>query len=393
MTGGAFMRNTRKLALVCLLIGIIFLVGSMLLLYGKSNMLQFVLDAPAEKDLQQSVSQELIQQLNTLSSVVEEYTFCTRAQGQNIASPFSNISATIYGIHENYFDFRFEALLSGRSINKNDIVNNNPVIMLDQQSALALYSGVDILGKYVTIGSEAYRVIGVFNGGWQVGEADSCIAFIPFPTGIQNGINTNTIECLMHCSGNVSIASTVVKNTLSAWKPSGCFYSMQREKITASMPLRIVLLIASAEMIGFLFRILKRFVQTRIYRGKEQLQQRYFSQCWRRFAAQLMIALLGYSLALAATWGLLQFAMMPLYVFTEWIPEHLFELSSWWERISGLQAEAAAALHIKSREISCAHIGSLFNQWGAFALMVGICLVRNKKDSFMTSDDWTLEGR
>ena len=68
------------------------------------------------------------------------------------------------------------------------------------------------------------------------------------------------------------------------------------------------------------------------------------------------------------------FSVEPLYVFTEWIPEVMVELSSLQSRFWALSDANAAALRCMTREVCVMELGEGLMQWGFMALLLGLAL-------------------
>ena len=81
--------------------------------------------------------------------------------------------------------------------------------------------------------------------------------------------------------------------------------------------------------------------------------------------------LLGYAALAGAAFALAKFSIDPLYVFTEWVPEVLVELSSIAKRFWSLNDANAAAVRYVSRSCCVLETGRALLRWGLLALLLG----------------------
>ena len=72
-----------------------------------------------------------------------------------------------------------------------------------------------------------------------------------------------------------------------------------------------------------------------------------------------------------AAFALAKFSIDPLYVFTEWVPEVLVELSSIAKRFWSLNDANAAAVRYVSRSFCVLETGRALLRWGLLALLLG----------------------
>ena len=87
-----------------------------------------------------------------------------------------------------------------------------------------------------------------------------------------------------------------------------------------------------------------------------------------------VLCLLGYGLLGGAAFLLARFSIEPLYVFTEWVPEVIVELSSLSARFWSLnQANAGVARYV-SRWVCRMEMGQGLLRWGMMAVLLGALL-------------------
>ena len=80
---------------------------------------------------------------------------------------------------------------------------------------------------------------------------------------------------------------------------------------------------------------------------------------------------IGLAALAGAAFALAKFSIDPLYVFTEWVPEVLVELSSIAKRFWSLNDANAAAVRYVSRSCCVLETGRALLRWGLLALLLG----------------------
>ena len=91
----------------------------------------------------------------------------------------------ILGTTQNFAAVSFVDLETGRYFNEGEVQRRRQVVMLGQTPYLALFEGVDPIGKTIRIGGDPYTVVGVFGprpspGGFNIGADDFLV--IPHTT-------------------------------------------------------------------------------------------------------------------------------------------------------------------------------------------------------------------
>lgn len=103
----------------------------------------------------------------------------------------------------------------------------------------------------------------------------------------------------------------------------------------------------------------------------DQLKTRYARDMIGGMTASVLLALLGYAALAGAAFALAKFSIDPLYVFTEWVPEVVVELSSIAKRFWSLNDANAAAVRYVSRNYCVLETGRGLLRWGLLALLLG----------------------
>lgn len=362
--------------LILLLGGVLMLLGACLLA-GMDNLMQYVMPAPAstqEGGELEALYEEGQKQLEAMADALFSGAIGARKQSVSLAAENGqSVQAALYAVGVGYFDVLHETLQNGRLISEMDIEKAQDVIVLDESAALTLFAGDDPVGGRVTLEGQEYEVAGVIRGGRRIGELDEHIAYIPITAASRHALAMQTVEVTAH--GTDLVASAIqMEDTLSSWRPGGSFYSFGKRALGAVMPLRWVLLIGGGLVLLSLLARLNAFTWGRVCLYADRLKTRYARDMLGGMAASLAVCLLGYALLAGATFLLARFSIQPLYVFTEWVPEVVVELSSLNDRFWSLNNLNASAVRCVSRFSVRQELGQGLFRWGMMAALLGAAL-------------------
>lgn len=363
-------------ALLLALGALLMLLGGYVLLTSP-DLLVYILPAPAASTEGGELSSLYEQGQEQLASIADSFTaygIGARAQGQGVsAGETKSLTATVYAVGAGYFDVVHETLVDGRLISETDVSRAQNVLVLEERAAIALFSGENPIGGEVSIAGETYEVAGVVRAGRRIGEADEYVVYMPITAASQNALGMQTVECV--AKGTDAIASSILmKDTLSSWRSGGSFYSLSKLKLGAVMPLRWAVLALGVLVLLGLLRRLNAVTWGRICYYAEQLRTRYARNMLGGMAASFLFCAAGYAALLALTWALASFSIKPLYVFTEWVPEVIVEISSLVSRFWSLNAQNAAAVRYVSRDVCRVELGQGLLCWGMMAALLGLSL-------------------
>ena len=355
---------------------VLMLTGAVLTAQVKGG-LQYILPAPAAskdggelEDLYEAGQKQLAGMADTL----KDYGIGARKQGASLSKPAGTaLDTVVYAVGEGYFDAVHETLIAGRTISHADVQKAEDVIVLDERAALAMFPGDDPLGKEVELDGKTFEVAGVIRADRRLGERDEHICYIPITTASRSGMRMQTVEVNAH--GTTAQGSSILmKDTLSAWKPGGSFYDFDKLALGAVMPMRWLLLFAGAAFLLSLLSRMNAFTWGRLVYYNDQLKTRYARDMAAGMAGSLFLTVLGYVLLGAAAFLLAKFSIEPLYVFTEWVPEVVVELSSLQSRFWSLNDANAQAVRYVSSRLCQMEMGQGFLRWGLLAALAGLAL-------------------
>lgn len=371
------MEKRKRRGVLLAALGAMLMICGAFVLHGAGDGLQYILPAPAatkeggELTELYKAGQE---QLEAMADSLKAAAIGARAQGMNVSSGESrSVETTLYAVGAGYFDVVHETLTGGRLISETDVKRADRVIVIDESAALTLFVGDDPLGKEVTLEGVKYEVAGVIRGGRRLGETDEHVSYIPITTAGDQALGMQTVELLAR--GSDSIASAILmEDTLSAWKPGGSFYSLGKLAMGAAMPLRWLALIVGGMILLSLLARLNAHTWGRCCYYADQLKTRYARDMFPAMAGNALLCMLGYASLLGAAFALASFAIQPLYVFTEWVPEVVVELSSLTSRFWSLNHQNAAAVRCVSRGLCQVELGQGLLRWGLMAALLGVAV-------------------
>lgn len=360
------MRKTRPNLLGTLLasLGLMLITSGVLLLLQLPNEYQYVL--PAE-NLEETWHKSC-NSMRTIDGEDGAMTIVARRQDVYLQGAGEEVGVTLYAVDETYWETKNELLNSGRFIMPGDIEKQRRVIVIDQETAYALYSGGEAIKHIVCIDGVDWTIIGITSRKTRLGETKTGIAFVPLSTAADVHLNMETVE--IHIKENTSVdKSAVVRTTLEKIWGNGSCYDLNREKKAAMMPLHW-----SVVMIGLLcairvFRLLLETVNgiTATYRKKLEDHYPRDLLMWVIKKSALVVSL-GFVLILIVVFTLIQFAS-PALVFTDWIPDNLVSFGSYMSRFWTIHQGNAKAISYSTREMSIISLASWLIRWGMFTIL------------------------
>lgn len=358
-----------------LVLGILLmLLGGALLMTVRGH-LAYVLPAPAttqQGDELRLLYEGAQEQLAGMADMLEAWGVAARLQGASLSGGNGSTQATLYAVGEGYFDVMHETLLSGRLISSGDVQRAALVVVIDESTSLRFFAGDDPLGRTITLEGQAYEVVGVVKTQRRIGETDEHAAYIPITAASQCAISMQTVELLAKTSDTTTATAILMESTLRTWQAGGSFYHFDKLALGAVMPLRwVILLVGAAFLLSLLARLnAVSWGRMRFYRA--QLKVRYARDMLGGMLLSGLVCLLGYAALAGAAYLLADFSIAPLYVFTDWVPEVVVELSSLTSRFWALNNASAQAVRYVNRMVCVQELGRGCFRWGLMAALLGI---------------------
>ena len=369
------MENKKKRrGMIALLLGLALAVCGGALLLASGGRLEYILPAPAatkEGGELNALYEEAQEQLASIADSVTASAVGARLQGAALATETQSTETTVYAVGSGYFDVVHETLLDGRLISEADVKRAEDAIVIDESTALSFFAGDEPVGKTVTLDGLSYEVAGVIRTNRRMGETDEHVAYISITAASANALAMQTVELIAKTADKTTASAILMENTLRTWKSGGSFYNYDKLALGAVMPLRWMILLAGAAFLLSLLARLNAAAWGRVCYYADQLKTRYARDMLGGMIASVLLALLGYAALAGTAFALAKFSIDPLYVFTEWVPEVLVELSSIAKRFWSLNDANAAAVRYVSRNYFVLETGRGLLRWGLLALLLG----------------------
>lgn len=132
---------------------------------------------------------------------------------------YSDQRFTVIGTTTSLFKIRDRSVGSGQLFNDQDIANKNKVIDLGYDMAKNLFSDQDPIGKTLKIGSDDYKIIGVFSQATETSfQNPNTIVYAPY-TSVMDSLGTDRFANFSITATNentVNSTKTEIQNTLLA---------------------------------------------------------------------------------------------------------------------------------------------------------------------------------
>ena len=166
-------------------------------------------------------------------------------------------------------------------------------------------------------------------------------------------------------------ASRTFEDAAGNWQAGGTFIDTDKEAMRGSIIARVLAVALGMYLILYLLRRLNGCTGGFAKGIRLRLKTEYFRSMLPSILPRAGLLALGYAALLAAAYGILTLAIEPMYVFTEWIPDVLVELSSITERFWQLTSAAAKPVFIRTKEYAEIRFWAGLLRWGAVATLTG----------------------
>ncbi len=279
-------------------------------------------------------------------------------------------NARLMATGEGYFGVYPKYLLSGRLPSSDELKYGDPVIVLDIDLAIKLFAVSEPIDRKVTIEEHAFRVVGVVRHSRSSGEHDLYSAYIPLAAACKRGMALSSVTASALAAPKSGAASTF-QAALSQVMPDGDFYDIAKEALRARVLLRLVAASLAAFAIGIGFSWINRFSREKFFIYRERMRREYLRDMLPGVTAACLLALGGYALLLGASWAVAMYAIEPVYIFPEWVPAVLVELSdikaTFWDLITRA-SKPVRRYTVEGKEIE---FYAMLLRWGMIASLTG----------------------
>ncbi len=363
-----------KLAVFTLLVGILLMGYSVLEIARVPADMQYIVTADPESELKQSETGELSKsQLKTrIDTLDSEYENLLTVSGAfTLAGTMRSVSVTAANASAApgliAIDARYTSVFPllprfGRLIAPEELDLGQPVAMIDEQLAIALFQMADVVDREVKVGGQTFRIVGVLQHQRRVGDDNKTTLYLPLEAVAKN--TAIQLEALRLTAQPVSGGGTMPTfvEVADRVKPGGTHYDLRREKIAATIWARLLLCGLGLAVIGTLISLFVRSV----IRLEQTVRQRLVNEYMGRILPYMLVRIVGLILWLAAMVAgialLAQQALAPVYAFPEYVPAILVDPKSISETFWNLRQSEAAVMILRTRPvIRLIYFGGLCN--------------------------------
>lgn len=338
------------------------------------DMFQYILPISAVKtgsDDNLKLYYEANERMQSLRESIPVYSIARRGQNLTMKGEGGqSTETTLYAVGQGYFELYHEHLLRGRLISETDVNKGKNVVVLDDGAELVLFKGDSALEKTVYIDGIEMQVVGIIDGKRRLGEAGEPLVYVPITSSYKNGIKTDTMEITAMGVDNTS-SPVILENTLKSWCSSGSFYNLSKLKMGAMLPVRWIIVFLGIKTLLVLVRRANRWVAKQIEMFRNELQRSYFLQILGRVIWKMIVALIAYCILAMGMFGIVRIAVQPMYVFGEWIPESIVELTSIVDCIWNQIETKSVSIECASRLSVCLDIAEELIKWGTIIVLLG----------------------
>ena len=365
-------RKRSILGIFLILFGLCLILPGFLLTCQLPEGYQYVLSVGSLSETWQGA----VTAIERLDTTADTTTVTARKQDIPLQGIREEIGVTLYAVDSAYTEVCHETLLSGRFITPGDVENKRHVLVIDEDTAYALYTGGDAIGKVLNIDGTDWTIVGMIASKARFGESTACVAYVPITAAAEQQLSMDTLEIRVESSDGTGRAAWV-QTTLEQWRSDGSFYDLNQEKYAALMPLRwtmfVISLLCTVSLLKWLFRTAQG--QYSVYRTK--LQSRYAHELLLWFTSRIILLILLGGITAFLSFLTLKQLTAPALIFTDWIPENPVSITSYITRFWAIHRDCAGAVQYMTREKSIATLSVWLIRWGAIAALGGgfiVCL-------------------
>ena len=286
---------------------------------------------------------------------LEDLTVCTKKQGEMVFSPYDEAEATIYGIQENYCDFRFLRIRSGRRIDCTDVSQAKQIAVIDEDIALTLFHGQEAIGQTVSIGGADFEIIGICSFRNMLGEKDQNFIYIPISTVETMELETETME-LMLCSETATLSETMIQSAASEWNPKAQLFSIREEVGHHFLPLGLAGMICMVVLMITCFRLLMKKTRSTYAHTHDILRHHYLRESMGSLILGYIPIIAGCLFVILGFYGLIRIFLLILTIFSTDLPEQLLSIAGWRNQLISFWKESAQSIQVRCYELEMIRI-------------------------------------
>lgn len=321
-----------------------------------------------------------LQQHLDVSDQSENLTICSKKQGEIILSPFAESEATVYGIQDNYYDFRFFSIQTGRRIDFTDVYQAKRVAILDEAAALTLFHGQEAVGQTIIISGSSFEIVGICSPVNTLGEKDQHIILVPISAIETTGLKMETIECLLR-SEDAALSNVMIQSALSEWDSEAQLFFIQQEVARTFLPMILAGIICMGILIIILFQMLIKKVRSANDRTHDILLHHYFQESIGSLIIGYIPVIVMCSAVVFGFYGLIRLCLFILTVFSASLPEQLLSITGWCNQLASIWMERSQCIRVSCREVETIRLAGTVSN-GVYVilstLLLGMFSLRKK---------------
>lgn len=373
-------RKTNTAALLLMALAL-FLVGVGLWQTACApDLLEYVLIAPREEGEIARLLGKKDDALETMKDTFSASAVKASAHGIYISAKDAGtgVQAALTAGGEGFFEVFPEYLKAGRLLSETELRTGAAKAVLDEDLAFALFPTVDPIGRTISADGVDLEVVGVVRHSRRVGETELYGVYAPLLAVQELPMETLSLAVLpLPGSG----ASIMFETTASdSWRAGGSFYNYAKETLRARLPLLYTaILFGFALLVGLLHR-LNGLTISAVGKLRARLEHDYLPKVLPRMIAYALCLLAAYALLVLAAWRLGAWAVEPLYVFPEWVPENLVKWSAIRDVFWNLAVDASRSIDVAPAAVRALQFWAGVIRWGTiFGLVSALLLAFGRK--------------
>ena len=302
------------------------------------------------------------------------------ADGASVIAKMDNataVTARLEAIDELAYTVKSLTLKSGRLIYAEELQRGDRVAMVDEKLAVALFNYAEPLDRYLLLGDEKYRIVGILNDWKRVGDRQEYTLYVPYRA-VENSAQTMTALCVEPVPLPNAGGWGAFETATASLSASGTCVSLAKETMNASLPFRVVGCAFGLIAILFALRVLNARASAMYADYRMRLREQYAMRLLPRFGWRAALLCLGYAACAFLFAQLFVLFVEPVYTFPEWIPAVLVEPKDISTVFWNVWQKQAAVLELRSPELVRIRFFRSVMGWacGGVALSGGILWAR-----------------
>lgn len=321
--------------------------------------MQYVILAPAEPErdpehpeptrLSKAIT-KLGQMMDGRETVYSAWALAAQREETQLAGRSAQSqSARLCGLYGDQAALPAQFVSSGRLLYEEELETGENVMLLTEGLAIAIFRTGEPIDREVLIGETAFRVVGVLRRTRMPGEHDEYTAYVPLAALEKMGWQAETLTVSARPVAGAGAAAQF-KSDMHAWQAGGDMHLLSKERSRALLPVRTLLTACGLCALGALMRKYKRLALRLLDDYRQRLKRCFAAQLAPRLAAYIVLTLLCGAGVLAALYGLVQFALAPVYIFPEWVPAVPVEIGEIIKAFWSNQTAANRAVSLRTPE-------------------------------------------